>query len=52
MSQDLERLIMIVKKLRAPDGCEWDNTQTSKSLTPYLLDHIKLMAKNQIKDEN
>jgi len=40
MSQDLERLIMIVKKLRAPDGCEWDNTQTSKSLTPYLLEEV------------
>jgi len=40
MSQDLERLIMIVKKLRSPDGCEWDNIQTSKSLTPYLLEEV------------
>ena len=35
---DLDRLICIVKKLRAPDGCDWDNVQTSKSLIPYLLE--------------
>ena len=40
MSNELERLISIVKKLRAPDGCEWDNVQTSKSLTPYLLEEV------------
>jgi len=38
MINELERLINIVKKLRAPDGCEWDNIQTSKSLIPYLLE--------------
>ena len=40
MSNELERLISIVKKLRAPDGCDWDNVQTSKSLTPYLLEEV------------
>ena len=38
MINELERLIDIVKKLRSPDGCEWDNIQTSKSLIPYLLE--------------
>jgi MazG family protein len=32
------KLIKIVKKLRAPDGCEWDREQTHQSLTPYLLE--------------
>jgi tetrapyrrole methylase family protein/MazG family protein len=32
------KLIKIVKKLKAPDGCEWDRKQTHQSLTPYLLE--------------
>ena len=35
---DLLKLIKIVKRLRAPDGCEWDKEQTHESLTPYLLE--------------
>ena len=35
---NLTELINIVKKLRAPDGCEWDREQTDKSLIPYLLE--------------
>ena len=38
MKNNLERLIKIVKKLRSPEGCEWDNKQTYESLTPYLLE--------------
>ena len=38
MENNLERLIKVVKKLRSPDGCEWDNKQTHESLTPYLLE--------------
>ena len=40
MLNELERLIKIVKKLRSPGGCDWDNIQTSKSLTPYLLEEV------------
>ena len=40
MPSELERLISIVKKLRSPDGCDWDNVQTSKSLMPYLLEEV------------
>ena len=32
------KLIKIVKKLRAPDGCDWDREQTHESLIPYLLE--------------
>ena len=38
MVDKLHDLISIVKKLRSPDGCEWDNIQTSQSLIPYLLE--------------
>ena len=34
----LDELIMILRKLRSPNGCEWDKKQTSKSLIPYLLE--------------
>ena len=38
MNNDLNKLINIVKKLRAPNGCDWDREQTHKSLIPYLLE--------------
>ena len=34
----IEGLIRIVKKLRSPDGCEWDKEQTHSSLIPYLIE--------------
>ena len=33
-----DKLIQIVKKLRSPDGCDWDKEQTHQSLVPYLLE--------------
>ena len=35
---NFERLIEIMKTLRAPDGCPWDIEQSHKSLIPYLLE--------------
>ncbi len=32
------RLVEIMAKLRAPDGCPWDRKQTEKSLVKYLLE--------------
>ena len=32
------KLIDIVEKLRAPDGCPWDKEQTHESLLPYFLE--------------
>jgi len=32
------KLIEIVKKLRSPNGCDWDREQTHESLVPYLLE--------------
>lgn len=31
-------LLAVMRRLRAPDGCAWDRTQTHESLRPYLLE--------------
>ncbi len=38
MSNELQRLIDIVARLRAPGGCPWDRQQTHASLIPCLID--------------
>jgi len=38
INNNLDKLIEIVKKLRSPDGCDWDKEQTHRSLVPYLLE--------------
>jgi len=38
MSQPFDELETIVAKLRAPDGCPWDQKQTHDSLKPYLIE--------------
>ena len=35
---NIDRLVYIVKRLRAPNGCEWDKEQTHESLIPYLIE--------------
>ena len=40
MKNNLESLITILKKLRAPNGCEWDREQNHESLIPYLLEEV------------
>ena len=35
---NINKLLKTVKKLRSPDGCEWDKKQTHESLVPYLLE--------------
>lgn len=36
--RQLQELIALIKKLRAPDGCPWDQKQTQKDIGKYLLD--------------
>jgi len=36
--EELRRLIDIVSKLRSPEGCPWDQEQTSESMIPFLLE--------------
>jgi MazG family protein len=37
-AEAIERLLGIMARLRAPDGCPWDREQTMSSLRPYLLE--------------
>ncbi|HKR98986.1 MAG TPA: MazG family protein, partial [Candidatus Dormibacteraeota bacterium] len=34
----LRRLVEVVERLRAPDGCPWDREQSHRTLRPYLLE--------------
>lgn len=36
--QAVERLVEVMRKLRAPNGCPWDKEQDLKSLRPYLIE--------------
>lgn len=36
--KNLEELIEVIRKLRAPDGCPWDRKQTHESLRPNMLE--------------
>ena len=49
----LKELYKIIQILRAPDGCQWDSKQTSRSLIPYFLEEvyeaIEAIEKNNIK---
>ncbi|MBD3331226.1 nucleoside triphosphate pyrophosphohydrolase [candidate division GN15 bacterium] len=33
-----ERLLLVMRILRSPEGCAWDRKQTHKSLQPYLIE--------------
>src|SRR5215212_9536286 len=37
-AQELTRLVEIVARLRAPDGCPWDREQTIDTLKPFVLE--------------
>lgn len=37
-ARDLESLVALVARLRAPDGCPWDREQTHESLTGLLIE--------------
>ena len=35
---DFEQLVSLMARLRAPDGCPWDQEQTLESLRPFILE--------------
>ncbi len=35
---DLDGLLSVMEKLRAPDGCPWDREQTTSSLVPFIIE--------------
>jgi tetrapyrrole methylase family protein/MazG family protein len=58
MGKEIDRLVEIVEKLRAPDGCPWDREQTHKSILPCFLDEmyeffeaVELKDKENMKEE-
>lgn len=40
----IERLIAIMARLRAPDGCPWDRAQTFASIAPYTVEEAHEVA--------
>jgi MazG family protein len=36
--REFERLLALMARLRAPDGCPWDREQTLESLRPFILE--------------
>jgi len=38
IGQKFERLVAIMSRLRAPDGCPWDREQTFDTIKPYTLE--------------
>ncbi|MFP3902696.1 MAG: nucleoside triphosphate pyrophosphohydrolase [Armatimonadota bacterium] len=41
---EFDRLVKIMARLRAPDGCPWDAEQDHRSLRPYLLEEAYEVA--------
>ena len=40
----IDRLVAIMARLRAPDGCEWDRVQTFGSIAPYTIEEAYEVA--------
>ena len=41
---DLQKLVDLVARLRAPDGCPWDREQTLENVRAYLLEEAHELA--------
>ena len=35
---NIQELVGVMKRLRAPDGCPWDRKQTHDSLMPFIME--------------
>jgi ATP diphosphatase len=44
MSEQLDRLLSIMARLRGPDGCEWDRAQTFATIAPYTIEEAYEVA--------
>ena len=44
MSEQLDRLLSIMARLRGPDGCEWDRQQTFATIAPYTIEEAYEVA--------
>ncbi len=50
-SRDLDELLSLVRRLRGPDGCPWDQEQTLQSVRAHILEEAHEVAA-AIDDEN
>lgn len=48
----LDELVNIVKTLRSPKGCDWDNAQTSSSLIPFFIEEVYELIEGIDKKDN
>ena len=46
-----ERLVAVMAKLRAPDGCPWDRVQTQDSLRQWLLEETYEVLEAMVSDD-
>jgi ATP diphosphatase len=44
MSEQLNRLLAIMARLRGPSGCEWDRAQTFATIAPYTIEEAYEVA--------
>ena len=44
MSEQLDRLLSIMARLRGPSGCEWDRAQTFRTIAPYTIEEAYEVA--------
>jgi nucleoside triphosphate diphosphatase len=44
MSEQLDRLLKIMQRLRAPDGCPWDRQQDFATIAPYTIEEAYEVA--------
>ncbi|MFQ5586026.1 MAG: MazG nucleotide pyrophosphohydrolase domain-containing protein, partial [Thermodesulfobacteriota bacterium] len=56
--KDLNDLLSVMERLRAPDGCPWDREQTVESLVPFIIEEayeviaaIDARSPDMLKDE-
>ncbi len=51
---NLDRLLEIMRRLRAPDGCPWDQQQTFADIAPYTIEEAyevaDAIARNDLAD--
>ncbi|MBW6523596.1 nucleoside triphosphate pyrophosphohydrolase [Sphingomonas sp. RHCKR47] len=40
----IDRLLTIMRRLRSPDGCEWDRAQTFETIAPYTIEEAYEVA--------
>ena len=44
MSEQLDRLLSIMARLRGPDGCEWDRAQSFETIVPHTIEEAYEVA--------